>query len=195
MKNTKRMLILCAMMIALSSCSKQNKENVSSEASPSKDVVATNIATSIPTVEPSEPPTKKPKKQSSTSLKEYLNDYTDSKTYHLLYDVALNKKASTNMDKDVTYMFPNDDNGKREIGGVIAYYDNIKKVKAKNVDDFIYNYVSKYFPELSDSLKSGKTLKEDGYTVKTIEFNDYNIIFMSNKEMTSITFILTESEN
>lgn len=205
MKNTKRMLILCVMMIALSSCSNKNNKSISTETSTPTDTLAAKITAVDPTKAPTESPTKestetitptkKTKKQSSTSLKEYLDDYTDSKTYHLLYDVALNKKSTTNMDDDITYMFSEDDAGKRILGEVVAYYSDFKKIKAKNTDDFLNKYISKYFPELSGFMKNAKIVKEDGYNVKAIEFNDYNITIMSSDEMDSLTFIITKAED
>ena len=195
MKNTKTMLILCVMMLALSSCSNKNSESASNNTSSSTDIAATDITTANPTEEPTATPTKRPKKESTTSLKEYLNDYTDSKTYYLLYDVALNKNANTTMDENVTYMFPKDDNGDRIIGGVFAYYSDFKKINANDVEDFLLEYISIYFPELNDLMENAKTLKEDGYTAKTIEFDDYSIVIMTDDDMSSITFMISDTED
>lgn len=60
MKNTKTMLILCVMMLALCSCSNKNNESVSNNTSSPTDIVATNITTTNPTEEPTEPPTAEP---------------------------------------------------------------------------------------------------------------------------------------
>lgn len=139
MKKSKTLLTLCLVALVLTSCSKQNNESTATNAPASTEVATTDMTedkTEAPTKEPTESPTEKAKEVSSTSLEEYLKDYTDSKTHHLLYDVALNEDAATNMDNDVTYMFPEDDNGNRTIGEVIAYYSDFKKIEAKNADVF-----------------------------------------------------------
>lgn len=79
MKNTKRIFVLCIMMIALSSCSNKNNESVSSNTSTPTDAVATDITadntTEQPTAMPTGEPTATPK---STENVKQKNKYDDS---------------------------------------------------------------------------------------------------------------------
>lgn len=138
--------------------------------------------------------TSEPTTATSNNLSNYLETHKEGLTYHVLYEIALNPDATTNLDENVTYMFNKDDNGNRVLGNVIAYYTNLKDVDTSSLEKFCISFIDAYFPELNDFILSAETHDDGKYYGKIIYFDDYAITIMPDNSMNGISFIIAENQ-
>lgn len=186
----KKIVILVALTFLLTACGEQTTVETSTSTvideteaqNIDKEIESLSNVTEVQTTE------------SSTTLKDYLLNYPDSKTYHLLYDIALNEEANSITDEGVTYMFSKDDRGNRIIGNVIAYYPVIENLDTSSPDTFCTSFVDENFPELSGFMSNAETYFDEDPKGAVISFDDYSISLILDNDLGGMTVILSETE-
>lgn len=128
------------------------------------------------------------------SLADYLLNYPDSKMYHVLYDIALNEDADGSGEDGVSYMFITDDDGKRTIGSVMAYYTGIEVADTSSNESYCDGFIDAVFPELSSLKDMAQDTDAEDHWIRSYYFNDYVVSFIPNSDFDGMTLALAKVE-